>query len=655
MRPKLALIGLGAFFLILSGLRPDTLPYIRSEARFSDAVIAHWPNALFLRESLLIRHEFPLWRETTLAGQPFAANPLNKTAYPLQWLILLLPPTLHLEVLIIVHLLLAGSGMWVWARSLGLRSEALILSTVAYAFAPRLFGHLAAGHLDIVYALAWWPWLMWSVKKTVALPTPRVKWIMCLGIISALTLIADIRVSLFAFLTTAVYAFIEARRVPKWKSVLTLIPAGLLTVGLCLDLLVPLALWQSYVNRASLTVEDAGTLSVNPVDFLGLVIPPTQINVETMVYLGIPVLFLAVIGMLSASRSTKWLLLAGFGGIALYALGVNNFIWPTLVKSFPVLLWFRVPARVWLIVTFLTPLLAGYGLQWLLQQIEAGFQAVTLVRMRLLLVGWGAITLLMGIFAMAVMPSSVSGIVLSLVGLVLVIAVFLAVSGRLRPRLFSFCLVGLTVVDLSLAGYRILEWRGTDYWLDPHRELAERLVELKPERVYSPTYSLEQQVAELYHLHVFGGVDPFQISGVVEAIGKGAGIKIENYEVVVPPLTGIQSDLEIDHANRDAVIDTVSLGQWHVSHVVAPYQMDNPRLQLIEQINGNYIYANLDYIPSQALDAVPNWPDSWPDLPDNTTVSRLNQITQLTYLISGLGWVIFGGGFLILLRLKWND
>ena len=100
-----------------------------------------------------------------MAGQPFAADPLNKTAYPLQWLALMLPPVLHLDLMIVLHLLIAGAGMWVWARSLGLREEAAALSALGYALAPRVIGHTGAGHLDLLYALAWFPWLMWAVGQ----------------------------------------------------------------------------------------------------------------------------------------------------------------------------------------------------------------------------------------------------------------------------------------------------------------------------------------------------------------------------------------------------------------------------------------------------------------------------------------------------------
>src|SRR5215207_2193524 len=129
MSLKLALVGLGVVLLIFLSTMPDMLPFFRSDVHYSDSVTAHWPSAVFFRTSLQKDGEFPLWRETTMAGQPFAANPLNKTAYPLQWLLLQPFPivsasTFHLNLLIALHLLIAGSGMWLWLRSLGLRVEA---------------------------------------------------------------------------------------------------------------------------------------------------------------------------------------------------------------------------------------------------------------------------------------------------------------------------------------------------------------------------------------------------------------------------------------------------------------------------------------------------------------------------------------------------
>lgn len=654
MRLKLALVASGLFFFVATGLRPDTLPFTRSEARFSDSIVAHWPNALFLRESILLHSKFPVWRETTLAGQPFAANPLNKTAYPLQWLVLLLPPTMHLNMQVLLHLFITGSGMWIWTSLLGMRRESVVLSVVAYTFAPRMFGHLAAGHLDIVYALSWWPWLMWAVHKSAIHQSGGMKSILCLGISAALMLIADVRVSLFAFIMAGIYGLILVYRVRSWKPIVMFGLAGLVTLVLTIDLVIPLALWQPYLNRSTLTLSDAGSLSLNPVNLLGMLIPAPTAGVETIIYLGIPVLILSLFGMMSISRWLRWVWLMILLIVALYAMGPNSFFWPLLARVFPGLLWFRVPARIWLVIAFLAPVLAGYGLQWILEKVDAGVSPGGLKKARLLIVACTLVVILLGGFALIVVSNPLLGITLIVIGLLMGIGFFRFLNRSINPGVFFKLTLAMVIMDLFVVGYQSLEWRGEAYWLDPGRPLAERLIELRINRVYSPTYSLEQQVAEFYGIRLFGGVDPFQLTGVVEAIEKGSGIPIENYQVVAPPLTGIRSDADIEGANRNAVIDTVSLGQWHVSHVVAAYPVDNPRLELVDEVNGVSIYANLDYVPSGVTATTPIWPEAWPDLPDSATVSSLNQTTMLTYVISGIGWVVFGLAFLIKMRTKPN-
>jgi hypothetical protein len=157
----------GVLAFLLAGFQPVGLPF-QPEAIFSDAVVSHFGAAYHLRDSIY-EGSYPLRNDIILGGQPFAANPLSKTAYPLQWLVLItapfsdLTPSIpiqHLNNMLVLHLALAALGMWRWARSVGIRPEGAALSAIVYVLAPRMVGHLGAGHLDIVYAMAWFPWLM---------------------------------------------------------------------------------------------------------------------------------------------------------------------------------------------------------------------------------------------------------------------------------------------------------------------------------------------------------------------------------------------------------------------------------------------------------------------------------------------------------------
>jgi len=638
MRLKIALVAVVGISLLILGFRPDGLPYLRHEARFSDAVLAHWPNAFYLRESVLARGEFPLWRETTMAGQPFAANPLNKTAYPFQWLVVLFPPVLHLNLLIVFHLLVAGGGMWCWARSLGLRTEAAAFSTLAYVLAPRVIGHTGAGHLDVLYAMAWWPWLMWAISRMRADHQGHRVNALGLALFAALVFLADVRVSLFAFTTAAVFAFLLVGREKRWKPLGWYALAGIVFLPLAASVFIPLVIWQPYLNRASLSLSDAGVLALEPIHLLGLILPAHRPSVETLTYLGLPVLTLGVIGIVSFPRRVRFAWIGALSLAGLYAIGANAPVWSMLVRLLPGLLWFRVPSKAWLILVLLLPLLAGYGLQWLLAQIGTGKK---FRRLELSIVMGTAMAAATGIFAVFILRLPPTMGISALVGGLLLGGILLLIlNHHFSAYRAALLLVVLLCLDLVWTGYQWVDWRNEAVWLDPGRPLAERLLELGADRVYFPTYSLEQQVAEAYHLRLFGGVDPFQLQGVVDAIEQGSGVQIDGYSVVMPPVAGATGD-DLLQANHDAIINTPILADWDVSHVVAAYAIDHPRLEYVDTVNDVYLYRNLDYQASTQPITIPDWPTGWPGLPDQSTVARLNQITRAAALVSGMAFIIY--------------
>jgi hypothetical protein len=520
----LALLGAVAAALALG----DRLPYTPG-ARYSDAVTAHFPAALYLRESIA-RGELPLWRDTIMGGQPFLANPLNKTAYPLQWLALLLPSELHLNLLLLLHTGIAAWGMWTWARRLGLRDASAALAAVAYALSPRLLAHAGAGHLDIVYALAWFPWLMAAVERmfTVNADAPTWRDFGAVAVFAVLIFLADTRSALFAFGLAIWYAGHLAINQRGWFVLRLLYRTTALVVLLTLSVWLPILQWSPYLSRAALTPAEAGVFSLELPMLLGLLVPAGR-NVELLTYVGLIVLGLAFVAVIAQPRRhLYWLTVVALAGW--YALGVNGWLWTTLVELFPPLLWFRVPSRAWLIIALVVPLLAGYGLDALLS--------------------------------------------------------------RRLGRIAAYVVIGAVVVELLLTARGWIEWRERDRWLpDSQRQLAEVLLADQAQRVYSPTYSLEQSTAAVYGLSIFGGVDPFQLQVAVDAIQRSGGIAFEGYSVVQPPLIGIDGD-DPATANRDALPDPAALGAWGVTHVVSAYPIAHPQLERLDAPDGVHVYAN---------------------------------------------------------------
>ncbi len=571
-------------FLLLGGFSPADMPFIPGAA-FSDAVTSQLPAAVHLREAFTAEEIYlPLWRETTFAGAPFAANPLNKTAYPLQWIALILPSDLFLNSMIVVHLVIAAWGMWRWTRSVGVRLEAAAFAATAYALSPRLIAHLGAGHLDIVYAIAWLPWLMERIKRF-SLERTFVN-VIAIGAAGAMLVLADVRIGLFGLAAASVYGLsLTARKLPALRVIGLGVGAALVIIILSAAVIFPVLAWSPYLTRAALTQADAGIFALEPFQFLGTILPIQRSNPETLTYLGIPVVVLAL-GALVRNLRRHLTSIALIVFFAVYAMGEYGGLWTVLTSILPPLLYFRVPSRAWIVAALFVILLAAQGAHAMIQAVEKRRAS------------WR-----------------------SAAALILIAAVFAEV--------------------VVITGRNWLEWRGWDQWFDPYIPLAERVMALEPDRIYAPAYSLPQHVAQYYHLRLFGGVDPFQVNDVSRAIREAGGITDDRYSVVMPPLIGVVDD-DLSTANQGATLDLGRLASWSVSHVIAPYLIEQDGLTLIDTVDGVLIYANERYAPDSRFwdQNIPRWSEAEVLQPDALMVARLGEMTTLAHLITAFAFAV---------------
>jgi hypothetical protein len=621
-------------FLYSVGFGFDRLQLTR-DATSGDTLVDHLSAAIFTRYSVLENHAFPDWRATILGGQPFAGISLYKTAYPLQWLVLLFDPITHLNLMTILHLIIAGFGMATWTKTLGLSFEARVFATLAFIFSPKLLAH-AAGHFDLLYALAWWPWLASAAKWT--LDHPSALNILWTTLFASMQFLADIRLSFFAFLLVLAWVVYEAVRTKRGRTLAWgfMILAGV--VILTLPVTQPFLAWSPYISRSHLTLIDAGISSLTFEHLVGLIVPlPGLVEVELITYFGLPVLGLAILALVAEWRKHLFWLIA-IVIATVYALGINAPLWPLLVRLFPPLLWFRVPSRAWFILAFMMPMLAGYGLQILLRYTQwiRSIKRKLLLRYLRICRMLAIVFLLCAVVIPLVSPLPFKYMVNLTIGFIFggmatLFLVMRLISGKIRATRFFLLLMLFTVIDLGATGWTRIQWQGTDIWLEPYQALAQRLVDEKAFRIYSPTISLPQWVAEQYHLQLFEGISPFVFDGVASAIAQGGGFPTINYATGLPP-----TKLTQKAANT---MDTSVLGQWGVTHVIADYPLNKASLSLLDVINGVYIYANRD--PSLTIPPaeLTHWPESWPHLPNDTTIRQIEQQTEYDHVVS---WAGFG-------------
>ena len=114
----------------------------------------------------LARGNFPGWNPLLLGGTPFLGSLAGgDSLYPPSLiLLLLLEPYRALGWKLVLHVFLAGVGMYGWTRSLGVSRAAGMVAGVGYLVAPFLVTLVYPGHDGKIFVTALAPFLFWAVE-----------------------------------------------------------------------------------------------------------------------------------------------------------------------------------------------------------------------------------------------------------------------------------------------------------------------------------------------------------------------------------------------------------------------------------------------------------------------------------------------------------
>ncbi len=568
-----------AAFLLCVGLNSESLPFARY-ADYSDVVTQHWPNALLMQRSIAEGRLFPDVNPFIMNGTtPFAPNPLNKAWYPFQWLVAVLPPIVHLNFLLWLHLVIAGCGMFAFVRQIGFRRSIAVTLALAWQFAPRLALATGLGHFDIIYAEAWLPVLLWIVGRR----DWSILRMVGFSVVVALCFIADVRISSFIFVLAAAYVAFVVK--PPRRTL------ALMGIGLAIAVLLAAPLWFPLVgelpklSRQGIGVQDAGVYSMEPALLIGLFVGDQRFSGETMAFCGVALLALALVGALAFRRKVLFWLLAVFVA-GLWSLGING-PWAVLANIIPALRWWRVPARAWIIVVFALTILAGYGLRALIEDGTRRQVGRWLPRFGLTfgLVGLVCAALFYGLDKGSAATAAL--FTLATVGLLLTVR-----RGGLGHVGVVRAWTILIIAEMLVFNSTLVEGVRQADWVDVYAPLVAALRADSVDHVYSPSYSFPQQAAVFYQIPIVGGIDPFQYAGYVKQVEAASGIHAQGYSVALPALDGDPATV-----NRDAKPDLTALAALRVSHVVAAFPLEVPGLTLLRQIEGVYLYRNERYAP----------------------------------------------------------
>ena len=159
-------------------------------SEFSDMAISHLPNAEFIKHSILVDHQVPLWNPLIMSGYPFAGDPLSGLWYPPGWFALLFSLPFGINLITALHIGAGAIGFFKFLKKLSVRREIAFIFGLCFALLPKIYAHYGAGHITYLYAVCLTPWLMWSEANR---PEGKSYFSKTNIILSALIILADMR------------------------------------------------------------------------------------------------------------------------------------------------------------------------------------------------------------------------------------------------------------------------------------------------------------------------------------------------------------------------------------------------------------------------------------------------------------------------------
>jgi hypothetical protein len=564
----LCLVIAGAVLLLLAPWLFDGDVAIVSPSQLgTDFLNKQWPNAASIVQAWRQWHEVPLWRTVAMGGVPIIGNPSMLLAYPPYWLIFLFPVGRAFTLYFILHLVWAGWGTFGLARRvIRLSSGGALLAALIFALSAKVVAHIGGGHIDIVAALSWLPWLWWAVSELARRPSVFFVTSTTLAATGqALTHLPTLWLSVLLAGCWWLYVRLADRGPHIFRRWLVAMIAGaaalVLAVGLSAVQLGPMLELLPFSTRASLTLSEACRGSLPVPLLIGLALPTALAFPEWVVYVGAVALALAPASWAARRAVAGWGLLVALVFLGtLFSVGCATPFFRLLYWILPGLSWLRIPARMMFLVQLGWALLAGMG-----------WDAVRLARAegRAKLVAWWIALVVVAAIGFAwtnwfpgLIAVPPGGLAVALLTACVLIGSFHVRKIRVYALPVLAALVPLEAIALSpqlLAREQVSALTSATPVV---RFLAAQSGRF---RVYSPSglVSLVQGVA--HGLETVDGSDPFQFDHYVRWANAAAGCDRQGYSVRVPTCTG--QELE-PTARVQAQPDGVLLGIGNVRYLV---------------------------------------------------------------------------------------
>ncbi len=566
---------------------------VRPGAWTSDYLVTYWPNMHYIKTWFLKTGRLPQWRAFLFSGTPLVGDPQSGLAYPLNALHLFLPETAAFNLLFWFHVTLGATGMSLLARAEGIAPPGQGMVALAFMLFPRFYAHWGLGHVNLVYAMAYipWVWMGWQALgkpgawKSLSIASLAWGWQAAL----------HPQVALYTG-WAGLFLYPPFRGKPDrsghiGQGILFLLFSFLSGAGVFFPLIRQLP----YLARTGgMEPSQMHFGALRAQDILGILLPDYGGYADGMLYFGVPLFLLSLFE--SLRRPTILLgstLMLAYGWMGTTPWGAY------LLAHLPLVNWVRVPGRIGIVLYPMWLLMAAHGWErWtsLSQEKRRQWQWYGFLLPFALGLFVGGFILLYG-----QVPTAWLALWISSTFTWWVLGWGPSLGKTLWQR--TLPLLVLLVVDLALFNVTLVEARPLTHFFRLAKLsafLKKSQEHLGPLRVYSPTYSLPQHEAARWGIEMADGVDPLYSAAYDRFMEMASGVHRPYYSVTVPYLNEPGRG-PILQANRDAQPRPCLLGLLNVRYVLAPYDLPSEGLTFIGIRDGIRVYENSCWKPRAFL------------------------------------------------------
>ena len=357
------LLGVFLFFTFFDVFNGRVTFYYRDYGLFTYPIAQHFRDSFW-------RGELPLWDNLNCCGIPLLAQWNTAMLYPPSLIYLLLPMPWSLGVFNLLHLFLAGMGMYYLARRCTGSQLAAAVAGVAFGF-NGLSWHMLMW-ISNLGAYAWMPWVILAAESAWREGGRKIILAALAGAMQMLTGAPEIIILTWGVVGCLWLMEFFQGEIPRGKMFLRIGIVPVIVAALSQAQLLPFIELLKYSDRdAGFSDSDWAMPLSGPANFL---VPPfhCQTTSEGIFvqfsqywtpshYAGVAVLAFALAGAWRGRNRVAWLMTAAAGFSILLALGPHGFLYPAIKKIFPQIGFMRYPIKFVTLTMFALPLLAAFG------------------------------------------------------------------------------------------------------------------------------------------------------------------------------------------------------------------------------------------------------------------------------------------------------